>query len=86
MVKHGELCCVVVGVQVLFQQQGRLRCDPFEWVYDGLAPLMLPQVRRHSSQHNSQHTLLCIGTSSSLLSLGSELQSSTCMQLHTGFQ
>uniref|UniRef100_A0A383WP88 Protein SirB1 N-terminal domain-containing protein n=1 Tax=Tetradesmus obliquus TaxID=3088 RepID=A0A383WP88_TETOB len=30
--------------QVLFQQQGRLRCDPFEWVYDGLAPLMLPQV------------------------------------------
>jgi hypothetical protein len=32
-------------LQVLFQQQGRLRCDPFEWVYDGLAPLMLPQVR-----------------------------------------
>ncbi|KAF6251695.1 hypothetical protein COO60DRAFT_1558044, partial [Scenedesmus sp. NREL 46B-D3] len=30
--------------QVLFQRHGRLRCDPFEWVYDGLAPLLLPQV------------------------------------------
>eukprot|EP00775_Hariotina_reticulata_P004608 gene4608-4862_t len=29
--------------QVLFQEH-KLRCDPFEWVYDGLAPLLLPDV------------------------------------------
>lgn len=34
---------LVVSLQVLFKQ-ARLRNAPFEWVYDGLAPALLPKV------------------------------------------
>lgn len=38
---------ILLAVQVLFQQ-AKLRNAPFEWVYDGLAPALLPQVLKRS--------------------------------------
>jgi len=46
----GSRACAYVAllaVQVLFQQ-AKLRNAPFEWVYDGLAPALLPQVLQRS--------------------------------------
>ncbi len=40
-----------VPTQVLFHAPGerRFRNDPVEWVYDGLGPALLPQVRQYGS-------------------------------------
>lgn len=39
--------CLTAALQVLFKQ-AKLRNAPFEWVYDGLAPALLPQVLARS--------------------------------------
>lgn len=36
-------CGALLSMQVLFSE-AKLRNTPFEWVYDGLAPALLPQV------------------------------------------
>jgi hypothetical protein len=43
---HISVCSTAVP-QVLFKQ-AKLRNAPFEWVYDGLAPALLPQVLARS--------------------------------------
>jgi hypothetical protein len=80
--------CLTAALQVLFKQ-AKLRNAPFEWVYDGLAPALLPQVLARSKGMPLALALVVaavarrLGVRMRLLCAPEAIQSSTASGGHT---